>query len=167
MIGSKRAVCLDRLYIRAPHERHRARRGLLRRARRLDRSGSAGHARPPVAAVRRQNGRQPPPNRRQQRPLGSLRLGRKGRAHDGGYPPTRCANAATSKRAVSSGWGRTRASCRSGTRFRAVDDCNATIERAKLLGSSTEFVHIVPKHGRVGSLHDPGGAVFAIRGPVP
>jgi uncharacterized protein len=49
----------------------------------------------------------------------------------------------------------------------AVEDCNATLERAKPLGGSTEFVHTVPKHGRVGSLHDPGGAVFAIRGPVP
>jgi uncharacterized protein len=49
----------------------------------------------------------------------------------------------------------------------AVDDCNATLERAKPLGGSTEFVHTVPKHGRVGSLHDSGGAVFAIRGPVP
>ena len=46
----------------------------------------------------------------------------------------------------------------------AVDDCDATLERAKPLGGSTEFVHTVPKHGRVGSLDDPGGAVFAIRG---
>ena len=49
----------------------------------------------------------------------------------------------------------------------AVDDCDATLERAKPLGGSTEWVHTVPKHGRVGSLRDPGGAVFAIRGPVP
>src|SRR5687767_5765129 len=49
----------------------------------------------------------------------------------------------------------------------AVDDCDATLERAKPLGGSTEFVHTVPKHGRVGSLRDAGGAVFAIRGPVP
>jgi hypothetical protein len=49
----------------------------------------------------------------------------------------------------------------------AVDDCNATIERAKQLGGSTIFVNTVPKAGRFGSLSDPGGAVFVIRGPVP
>lgn len=49
----------------------------------------------------------------------------------------------------------------------AVSDCDATLARAKPLGGSTEFVHTVPKHGRVGSLNDPGGAVFVIRGPVP
>ena len=49
----------------------------------------------------------------------------------------------------------------------AVDDCDATVERAKPLGGSTSFVHTVPKHGRIGSLNDPGGALFAIRGPVP
>jgi uncharacterized protein len=49
----------------------------------------------------------------------------------------------------------------------AVDDCDGTLERAKPLGGSTEWVHTVPKHGRVGSLRDPRGAVFAIRGPVP
>jgi uncharacterized protein len=48
----------------------------------------------------------------------------------------------------------------------AVDDCNATIERAKALGGAPIFVHTVPKAGRLGSLSDPGGAVFAIRGPV-
>jgi predicted enzyme related to lactoylglutathione lyase len=48
----------------------------------------------------------------------------------------------------------------------AVDDCNATLECAKPLGGSMAFVHTVPKHGRIGSLNDPGGAVFAIRGPV-
>jgi uncharacterized protein len=48
----------------------------------------------------------------------------------------------------------------------AVDDCNATIERAKPLGGSTEFVHTVPRAGRIGVLSDPGGAVFVIRGPV-
>jgi predicted enzyme related to lactoylglutathione lyase len=47
-----------------------------------------------------------------------------------------------------------------------VDDCDATIARGNLLGGSTLFVHTVPKHGRVGSLVDPGGAVFVIRGPV-
>ena len=49
----------------------------------------------------------------------------------------------------------------------AVSDCDATLERAKRLGGSTEFGHTVPTHGRVGSLNDPGGAVFVIRGPVP
>jgi predicted enzyme related to lactoylglutathione lyase len=49
----------------------------------------------------------------------------------------------------------------------AVDDCDATIERAKALGGSEIFVHTVPKHGRIGSLSDPGCAVFVIRGPVP
>ncbi len=29
------------------------------------------------------------------------------------------------------------------------------------------FVHTAPKHGRIGSLVDPGGAAFVIRGPVP
>jgi predicted enzyme related to lactoylglutathione lyase len=49
----------------------------------------------------------------------------------------------------------------------AVDDCDTTIERAKALGGSPIFVHTVPKAGRIGSLSDPGGAVFVIRGPVP
>ena len=49
----------------------------------------------------------------------------------------------------------------------AVDDCNATIERAKSLGGSAIFVHTVPKAGRIGLLSDPGGATFVIRGPVP
>jgi predicted enzyme related to lactoylglutathione lyase len=49
----------------------------------------------------------------------------------------------------------------------AVDDCDATLARATTLGGSTEFVHTVPKHGRIGSLNDPAGAVFVIRGPVP
>lgn len=49
----------------------------------------------------------------------------------------------------------------------AVNDCDATIERAKPLGGSEVFVHTVPKYGRIGLLCDPGGAVFVIRGPVP
>lgn len=49
----------------------------------------------------------------------------------------------------------------------AVADCDATLERAKALGGSVIFVHTVPKHGRVGSLRDPGGAAFVMRGPVP
>lgn len=48
----------------------------------------------------------------------------------------------------------------------AVEDCNATIERAKPLGSSEIFVHTVPKAGLIGSLSDTGGATFVIRGPV-
>ena len=47
-----------------------------------------------------------------------------------------------------------------------VDDCDATIARAKATGGSKIFVHTVPKHGRIGSLMDPGGAAFVIRGPV-
>jgi hypothetical protein len=34
-------------------------------------------------------------------------------------------------------------------------------------GGSTIFVHTMPKHGRVGSLRDPGGAAFVMRGSVP
>jgi predicted enzyme related to lactoylglutathione lyase len=49
----------------------------------------------------------------------------------------------------------------------AVSDCDATLARADSLGGSSGFVHTVPKHGRVGVLDDPGGAVFVIRGPVP
>jgi predicted enzyme related to lactoylglutathione lyase len=49
----------------------------------------------------------------------------------------------------------------------AVADCDAALERAKALGGSVTFVHTVPKHGRIGSLRDPGGAMFAMRGPVP
>lgn len=48
----------------------------------------------------------------------------------------------------------------------AVSDCDATLERAKLLGGSTMFVHTVSKYGRIGSLSDSGGAAFVIRGPV-
>jgi predicted enzyme related to lactoylglutathione lyase len=49
----------------------------------------------------------------------------------------------------------------------AVDNCDATIEHGKRLGGCPLFVHTVPKHGRIGGLSDPGGAVFAMRGPVP
>jgi predicted enzyme related to lactoylglutathione lyase len=38
----------------------------------------------------------------------------------------------------------------------AVEDCNATLERAKPLGGSTIFVHTVPKAGRIGILSDSG-----------
>lgn len=49
----------------------------------------------------------------------------------------------------------------------AVDDCDAVTERAKPLGGSPIFTHTVPKHGRIGVLCDPGGALFVIRGRVP
>ena len=49
----------------------------------------------------------------------------------------------------------------------SVDDCDATMNRACGLGGQTGFVHTVPKHGRIGSIVDPGGAVLALRGPVP
>jgi predicted enzyme related to lactoylglutathione lyase len=49
----------------------------------------------------------------------------------------------------------------------AMEDCDAAIERAKTLGGEPVFVHTVPKHGRIGVLCDPGGALFVIRGPVP
>jgi predicted enzyme related to lactoylglutathione lyase len=49
----------------------------------------------------------------------------------------------------------------------AVNDCDATLDRAKSLGGETVFVHTVPKHGRIGIFCDPGGAALTIRGPVP
>ncbi len=49
----------------------------------------------------------------------------------------------------------------------SVDDCDATMSRAPALGGQMGFVHTVPKHGRVGSIFDPGGALLALRGPVP
>ena len=49
----------------------------------------------------------------------------------------------------------------------SVDDCDATMNRAPGLGGQMGFVHTVPKHGRVGSIFDPGGAFLALRGPVP
>jgi predicted enzyme related to lactoylglutathione lyase len=49
----------------------------------------------------------------------------------------------------------------------SVDDCDATMNRAPRLGGDMGFVHTVPKHGRVGSIFDPGGAFLAMRGPVP
>ena len=49
----------------------------------------------------------------------------------------------------------------------SVDDCDATMSRAPALGGHTGFVHTVPKHGRIGSIVDPGGALLALRGPVP
>jgi predicted enzyme related to lactoylglutathione lyase len=48
-----------------------------------------------------------------------------------------------------------------------VPDCDATIARGCALGGSEVFVHTVPKHGRIGSLASPGGAVLVFRGPVP
>jgi predicted enzyme related to lactoylglutathione lyase len=49
----------------------------------------------------------------------------------------------------------------------SVDDCDATMSRATQLGGEMGFVHTVPKHGRIGSIFDPGGAFLALRGPVP
>jgi uncharacterized protein len=49
----------------------------------------------------------------------------------------------------------------------AVADCDLALERGQALGGSVVFVHTVPKHGRIGSLRDPGGAMFVMRGPVP
>jgi len=41
------------------------------------------------------------------------------------------------------------------------------MSRAPGLGGQPGFVHTVPRHGRVGSIFDPGGAFLALRGPVP
>jgi uncharacterized protein len=49
----------------------------------------------------------------------------------------------------------------------ATDDCDKLLNRACALGGSIGFVHTVPKHGRLGSLIDPNGAWFWLRGPVP
>jgi predicted enzyme related to lactoylglutathione lyase len=49
----------------------------------------------------------------------------------------------------------------------AVDDCDLTMKRASQLGGERGFVHTVPKHGRIGSVFDPGGAFLVLRGPVP
>jgi len=49
----------------------------------------------------------------------------------------------------------------------SVDDCDATMSRAPRLGGEMGFVHTVPKHGRIGSIFDPGRAFLALRGPVP
>ena len=48
----------------------------------------------------------------------------------------------------------------------AVEDCDATMNRACELGGSTGFVHTVPKHGRLGSAIDSNGAWTWFRGPV-
>jgi predicted enzyme related to lactoylglutathione lyase len=48
----------------------------------------------------------------------------------------------------------------------SVDECDVMLEHAKHLGGSPGFVHTVPRAGRIGSLEDPGGAVFVIRGPA-
>jgi predicted enzyme related to lactoylglutathione lyase len=49
----------------------------------------------------------------------------------------------------------------------SVDDCDATMNGACGLGGQAGFVHTVPRHGRIGSIFDPGGACLALRGPVP
>lgn len=48
----------------------------------------------------------------------------------------------------------------------AVNDCDATLEKACRLGGSTIFVHTVPTAGRIGGFLDPGGASCVVRGPV-
>jgi predicted enzyme related to lactoylglutathione lyase len=47
-----------------------------------------------------------------------------------------------------------------------VADCDAAIARGCELGGAEVFVHTVPKHGRIGSVADPGGAILVLRGPV-
>ena len=47
----------------------------------------------------------------------------------------------------------------------AVSDCDDVIRRGESLGGRVEFVHTVPKHGRIGSITDLSGAVFVARGP--
>jgi predicted enzyme related to lactoylglutathione lyase len=49
----------------------------------------------------------------------------------------------------------------------AVDDCDRTMTRACDTGGGGGWVHTVPKHGRIGSIFDPGGACLILRGPVP
>ena len=49
----------------------------------------------------------------------------------------------------------------------SIDDTDATMNRAPELGGRRGYVHTVPKHGRIGSIFDPGGALLALRGPVP
>jgi predicted enzyme related to lactoylglutathione lyase len=48
----------------------------------------------------------------------------------------------------------------------AVNDCDATVEKACRLGGSTIFIHTVPTAGRIGGFVDPGGASCLIRGPI-
>ena len=49
----------------------------------------------------------------------------------------------------------------------AVNDCDATLEKACRLGGSTIFVHTVPTAGRIAGFLDPRGGSDLIRGPVP
>lgn len=50
--------------------------------------------------------------------------------------------------------------------FISVDDCDGTMTRACDIGGEGGWVHTVPKHGRIGSIYDPGGACLVLRGPV-
>jgi predicted enzyme related to lactoylglutathione lyase len=84
-------------------------------------------------------------------PFGAYTVFKRGDVQEGGILP------------IGPNWG---VSPRWNTIF-SVDDCDATLERAKPLGGPTVFVHTVPKAGRIGLLSDPGGAVFVMRGPVP
>ena len=49
----------------------------------------------------------------------------------------------------------------------SVKDCDGIMARACDAGGEGGWVHTVPKHGRIGSIIDPGGAVLILRGPVP
>ena len=49
----------------------------------------------------------------------------------------------------------------------SVEDCDGSMSRACDRGGEGGFVHTVPKHGRIGSIFDPGGAILLLRGPVP
>jgi uncharacterized protein len=51
--------------------------------------------------------------------------------------------------------------------FISVVDCDATMAHACDVGGESGFVHTVPKHGRIGMIVDPGGAILWLRGPVP
>jgi predicted enzyme related to lactoylglutathione lyase len=48
-----------------------------------------------------------------------------------------------------------------------VADCAAAIKDTQQLGGRLEYVHDVPRAGRIATLYDSGGALFVIRGPIP
>lgn len=47
-----------------------------------------------------------------------------------------------------------------------VDSCEQFLDRSKTLGGRLEFMHDVPRAGRIASLTDSGKALFVIRGPI-
>jgi predicted enzyme related to lactoylglutathione lyase len=49
----------------------------------------------------------------------------------------------------------------------SVEDCDATLSHALQLGACEDYVHTVPKAGRIGVFRDPDRALFLVRGPVP